>query len=512
MTRTYRLMSAAEFDAGSLDFARAPAPTTSVTSLAWNNTSGGDFALASNWLPAQAPDTTVSATIAKAGTYTVSVAAGESASAGALTLNNAGATLDIAGTLTIANGLSITKGALTGHGALKAAVTSFGSITATGGTLTIQGSLSSGNGVVTIAGGAGLELSGPVTATITFATPAMDQTSTLTFDTGLTTNTKIANFAAGDVIHLAGFMATSSHVGTVSTTNAATVTVTGTLNGVAATDTFKLVTNTSPTLALTSDGAGGTNIVLGTALPPKDLAWNNLSGGDFGMAGNWQPAATPTATTAATINQVGIYTVSVAAGEAAVASTLSVLGAGVTLDVSGTLTVGNGLTLVGGAITGDGTLVATVTNFGSIIADGGTLTLRGAVDSYGGKVTIDAGATLDVAGSVAGIIAFAAPTAGQTSTVTFDSAVTSTTQIAGFAAGDLIHLAGFVENAYQVGGVSVDGIATVTVSGTLNGAAVADSFGLVTTKAIKLSVTSDGAGGTTRPGAISARRVIGRLP
>ena len=69
------------------------------------------------------------------------------------------------------------------------------------------------------------------------------------------------------------------------------------------------------------------------------------------------------------------------------------------------------------------------------------------------------------------------------------------TAIAGFAIGDFIHLAGFTETSFQVSGVSADGIVTVTLAGTFKGAAATESFSLITAKTVKLSVTSDGAGG-----------------
>ena len=98
------------------------APTGAVTALAqgdeWLNTSGGTWTdstdAATNWSDGALPRSidNVLIDLAGSGSYTVTIPNGATADAGSLTLNNANATLDVAGTLTIADALTIDAGRL----------------------------------------------------------------------------------------------------------------------------------------------------------------------------------------------------------------------------------------------------------------------------------------------------------------------------------------------------------------------------------------------------------------
>ena len=98
------------------------APTGAVTALAqgdeWLNTSGGTWTdstdAATNWSDGALPRSidNVLIDLAGSGPYTVTIPNGATADAGSLTLNNANATLDVAGTLTIADALTIDAGRL----------------------------------------------------------------------------------------------------------------------------------------------------------------------------------------------------------------------------------------------------------------------------------------------------------------------------------------------------------------------------------------------------------------
>ena len=127
----------------------------------WKSGGTGDWGTAANWNPSGAPDgTTAVATISVQGTYTVTIANGESFAIGTLTLSNPLATLDIAGTLNIASTLILDAGTVAISGAVDSGVIqTFGGIfTGIGGILngvTVQGTLdlSPNNSSMTIEGG-----------------------------------------------------------------------------------------------------------------------------------------------------------------------------------------------------------------------------------------------------------------------------------------------------------------------------------------------------------------------
>jgi D-alanine-D-alanine ligase-like ATP-grasp enzyme len=252
--------------------------STSVTT-AWKSAVSADWSVASDWTSGVAPnDGSALATVAVAGTYKVTVGALETFSLGTLTINNASATLDLAGTLTLSGGLTVGAGkvlldhggtlngaaslaantTLTGYGRLGGAVADMGAIAISGGRLVIAGPLSGAGGTISIAAGASLELgaasAGP---TITFASGAA---ALLKLDAPTSVFDTITGFAAGDTIDLAGLTVTSDSYssGALSLYNGASL-----LGSLAITGTFS-----KQVFALASDGAGGTTIALATASTP----------------------------------------------------------------------------------------------------------------------------------------------------------------------------------------------------------------------------------------------------
>jgi hypothetical protein len=250
-----------------------------AVSTAWKSAVSADWSVATDWSNGVVPnDGAALATIAVAGTYSVKVAAAESFSLGTLTLNNASATLDLAGGLTLSGGLTVSAGkvlldkggtlngaatlaaktTLTGYGRLGGAVSDLGAISVAGGRLVIAGALSGTGGTIAIAAGASLELGAAAAGpTITFASGAA---ALLKLDAPTSVSNTIAGFASGDSIDLAGLTVTSDafSAGVLSLFNGASL-----LGSLAITGTFaKQVFTLSP------DGSGGTTIALAAASTP----------------------------------------------------------------------------------------------------------------------------------------------------------------------------------------------------------------------------------------------------
>ncbi len=82
-------------------------PTTS-----WNASNSDNWSNSADWSNGTPNSTDVDADISIAGTYTVDIANGDSFTVNTLTLNDAGATLQVDGTLVVTTSLSLTAGTL----------------------------------------------------------------------------------------------------------------------------------------------------------------------------------------------------------------------------------------------------------------------------------------------------------------------------------------------------------------------------------------------------------------
>lgn len=145
--------------------------------------------------------------------------------------------------------------------------------------------------------------------------------------------------------------------------------------------------------------------------------------------------------------------------------------------------------LAGGAIFGYGTLDAALTNAGTVEASSGLLKLTQAVASSGaatGLLKIDAGATLELAGTVASQQTVSFAGAG---TLKLDAAKSFAGSIAGFGTGDTIDIAGaaYTSASFVGGSLSLAGAGGSRLT-------LALSSGSAT--AGRLATASDGAGGT----------------
>jgi hypothetical protein len=121
------------------------------------------------------------------------------------------------------------------------------------------------------------------------------------------------------------------------------------------------------------------------------------------------------------------------------------------VDASGWLFLANG-TLSGGltnegTIFGYGTISTGIDNSGAIVADGGTLTLSGAVDTSG-TLYIDYGAGLELGAGSPDAIDFNSADIGAADLI-IDAASQSVGSISGFSAGDTIILDGFTEASFS---------------------------------------------------------------
>ena len=187
--------------------------------------------------------------------------AGSLAAPGKLLLRGDG-TLDLApaGTVTIGTTPAIpgrvvlgADGRLSGTGTIAASVVDRGRLTASGGTLTVQGDLT-GSGNLLIGSGALFSITGALTVGhITFAGPGTNETLRAGQPTHIPGT--IAGFADHDVIDLVNF-----HADPGATTFAADTLTLHSVGGGATATLHFTPGQTLASFALSSDGAGGTNI------------------------------------------------------------------------------------------------------------------------------------------------------------------------------------------------------------------------------------------------------------
>jgi hypothetical protein len=254
--------------------------TTALAAATWKTAVNADFGTAADWTAGAVPNGLLtSATIAVAGTYTVTVAAGKTFLEQGLTLNNVNATLNLAGTLNLVGpGLTVTAGTVQllggsvltggasvaaagvvrGHGSLAGPVANAGTVYATEQTLLFTGPVT-GSGAYVIFAGATLAFGGAAAAkTITFRSGG---TEILKLSGVLASTTTLAGFAAGAVIDMVGQKVTADRFASGVLTL---------YNGAAVVDAFSVAgTFTAQVFALASDGSGGTKITLASDAKPS---------------------------------------------------------------------------------------------------------------------------------------------------------------------------------------------------------------------------------------------------
>ncbi len=254
----------------------APAPAA-----AWTAKASADWSVGGDWTSGAAPDNAaLDLTIAAAGAYTVTIAAGETYSAENLTFANPRGSLSVAGTLHLAGGLVLNSGkialsgvldgaaymiagtSLTGYGQVTGALQLFGAATASSGLLTLSGPVSGVGGTLTIAAGASLELGGAAGSdeTIVFKTgPGL-----LKLDDLPDFAASIAKLGPAQSIDLAGVTVTSDRLagGVLTLFDGAAQVGALRIGGAYAKKVF----------ALSSDGAGGTTIALAADAAPRVVA------------------------------------------------------------------------------------------------------------------------------------------------------------------------------------------------------------------------------------------------
>jgi hypothetical protein len=303
----------------------------------------------------------------------------EVGSGGALTINAAesitnGSIVMSGGTLNDASGITVGSGAtLSGQGTVTAAVSGAGTITASGGTLTLSGTVSSGP-TFTIATGSASDLKFTGTATSAAAITISNANQTLEVGTGGNLTINAAESITNGTIVLSG--------GTLNDASGITVGSGATLSGQGT-----VTANLSGGGTVTA--SGGTLTLSGTVTsgPTFTIATGSVS--DLKFTG------TATAASAITINnanqtlEVGTGgTLTINAAESITNG--SIVMSGGTLNDSSGITVGSGATL-----SGQGTVTAALSGSGTVTASGGTLTLSGTVSS-GPTFTIATGSASDL--------------------------------------------------------------------------------------------------------------------
>jgi hypothetical protein len=374
------------------------AASANATDLVWIGGTG-NWNAAGNWSPAQVPTAADNAFITNNGTYTVTVPAGTTATAGTITVGGASGTQALAidrATLTV-SGASV----INANGHLDFLVAQ--SILTGAGNLTVNGTLNwtngtmSGTGTTTIGGGGVLAIeSGGVTLGRTLNNGGTGTWSggNLTMSAGVVFN----NLAGGtfDITadgRLSGSATTPINnsglfrqtAGTTSTIVTAPLNNSGTLDVLAATLSLNLGgthTGTMSNALGTTLNFGGGSHVLAAGSFVTGAGVLNLSGG------------ATTLTASGTFDVTG-STLSVTAGTATLASTCNLIGA--TLNISGANSVVNFnssgtvavLNLTGGTL--GGTSPVTVT--GLLTLGGGTIT--SALVIANGGLNINGGVTLN---------------------------------------------------------------------------------------------------------------------
>jgi len=369
-----------------------------ATTTSWKG-GDGNWQTAAKWT-AGAPTASSFAVINAAGTYTINIGSGQEYHVGSVSLNDAGATLAVAGILTLQNRLTLFKGALDLSGTIEGGsiAAQGGSIAFLGGTLdnvdyrgtlnletsgtltimngmTLHGANGSGKGAIAVGVGSHLILSGTQTlnnATLTIDGGSFDiQNGTLTFGPAMT------------VLYTSSLNAFTQSSSTI--VNKGNVQLAG-----GSQSTFSGTVTNSGKFSL---AAGSTTQFVGalnnsgqfTAASGASITTNNLvNSGQFIVAGNANTKAPVVAqisnTGAVTIKQGGTLNASEISNSGRVVLT------GGSMDVTGEFDIraaGRVTLFAGSKLT-----VTTLNNAGALTANGATLDLGNASNDTFGKLTI----------------------------------------------------------------------------------------------------------------------------
>ena len=338
-----------------------------MTVYSWATAASGDWATGTLWTPEGPPNAlTADATIGVTGTYTVTIGAAEAFSVNSLTISDAAASLDLLGTLALGGTtatLNLNAGTIIEDG-----VISGGTIAVAGGSfevtksLTYAGLFAGRSGVVSVASGETLKLTGAVDFDTTNAYgPSIEGPGTM-ITTGATT---LATQTQGYSDLYLGDHATWLNSGSV---------------------------------------AVGGIIDFGVA-PADHAAFINQAGGVFNFTDDLAAITAYTSYDTATFSNAGLLEKT--GGTAASAVYAVVTNTGTIAVASGTISFLDGGTF-GGSLTGAGTIAFTggtstlsaTSTTANILLNGGTLaiasaeTIAGPFTGASGVVTIAGGATL----------------------------------------------------------------------------------------------------------------------
>ena len=376
----------------------------SMTAYSWKTAVSGDWSVAADWNPGGPPNAaTADVTIAAAGSYVVSIAAGETFSVNTLLLNGAGSGLDILGTLKLAgttHKLTLQAGTITldSGGLVQGGTVALagGTVAYTGGTLdgvtlrgtldlsavgssvwvadgiTLQNAAGTGAGAVNLTGGGALNVT--TSTTLDNATISIGGSSSLVNDAAagtLTLGSHLTVQAVGD-----GY-------GTLYGYSDGTIVNTGTINETVAGARLSAYGGAFTNKGVINVGNGGTFYEQATTF--NNTGTINVTGGaDLNLNGNW----TNTGKINVTGSTIDLY------GAFATAQLNSITASGSTINVDGDL-VNTGTTLnVGtGSALGAVTLGGTIT--GGVIKDagGGIVWSGGMLDGVTYRGLLDVGAT-----------------------------------------------------------------------------------------------------------------------
>jgi hypothetical protein len=507
-----------------------------VTSDSWTNTAGGDWGTGSNWSTGLSPTSSTAATIAAAGNYTVTITSPEAAQS--LSIADTGVTVSDTSTLSIGTTLALSAGVFdlaSGGDVVGGTITVAAGADFQGGGGTLSGvsyqgtlDLTPNYSYMTIengttfsgAGGTGSatidmtsniysQLSIVGTATLNNATIDIGQNNNqnggdqivsldtgsgavLTFGPNLIIDQTwynaqiVAGGGAGDAIINDGTI-NAAYRGGILTLNVGKFTNNGIL---AATNNGFLAVNASN---LTN--AQGPALVGGSYIANAGSTVQFLNVGPF-------------VTDQANIILNGAGSSLTSGGGTALDSSLGAIAAGGTLNLqngrdftptanagtftdsgllslsAGTLTATALSITAGGKVFGNGSVQGAVNNAGSIEANSGYLQIAGALGGAG-AVLLDAGASLETGGAVAGTQAVTFGATG--ALLKIDAVAGFAGVLGGFAAGDVIDVAGKTLTSVSTSGtnllaVSASGTSTLTLA-----AALAQEH---------LALAADGSGGT----------------
>jgi hypothetical protein len=381
----------------------------------WLNPVTGDWQTGADWDVGSVPDSaTAAVSIDVSGSYEVTIAAGESETAGTVTLNAFGASLNVAGTLNAASGVAVQAGTLVLAGAVNGAVTveSGGvlvesgtgafvlapQILLDGGTATFLNT-QSGTAEVSVAAGSTVQATGVIPDATQYQPSGHSGTAAVAL-------TNDGTVMAATTIGSELFVAVSdfANAGLLETANALLISgvtfdnqASGTIDGLAGADitvysAFSnegLITLAAGTLDVATAGtwintgtivAAGGAVLLSGDETLADLGSIELSGGALLALNGTLENAGGTLDGTTGLLQGAVLDGTIKGGTLDAAALGLSFGYGATLDG---VTVINGLTLAAGVVT----------------LDDGTTVFAGAAGGAPAAIAVQSGATLSLAGS-----------------------------------------------------------------------------------------------------------------